>query len=75
MGIALCREIPVRYYLLTERRELCAYGICVEYQEEMVEISHITPSRQRIMALLRLLMNGCVTPVAVRDVVEDWLSA
>lgn len=49
------------------------YGVCVSNGEETVEIHGIAPSRERVSQLLGLLMRGRVTPVTVRDIVEDWL--
>ena len=57
--------MPVDYFLLVERRDPCweHYGIC----------QRITVSRAGILSLLSKLMQGGVTPVAARYVVEDWL--
>lgn len=75
IGEARCRELPVRYYLLEEApdngRRL--YGILVEHGGERISLLELTCSRRRAEALLGLLIRGCVTPVTVRDVVEDWL--
>lgn len=74
-GSARCRELPVRYYLLTEgvRSGRRRYGVQVEGGGDRQVIPAVTPSRRRIEALLALLIQGRVTPVAARDVVEDWL--
>lgn len=76
-GAARCRELSVRYYLLAEgvksgRRR---YGVLVEGGGDRQMIPAVTPSRRRVQALLALLIQGCVTPAAARDVVEDWLLA
>ena len=75
MGRRPCRGVPVDYFLLVERRDPCweHYGICVESGGERAEIQRITVSRAGILTLLSKLMRGSVTPVAARDVVEDWL--
>lgn len=75
IGEARCRELPVRYYLLEDETDegRPLYGIQVEYGGERMSILELTCSRQRAEALLGLLIRGCVTPVTVRDVVEDWL--
>ncbi len=49
------------------------YGIRVESGGERTEIPGITASQSGILSLLSKLMRGSVTPVAARDVVEDWL--
>ena len=75
MGRRPCRGVPVDYFLLVERRDPCweHYGICVENGSERTEIPRITVSRPRVLSLLSRLMQGGVTPIAARDVVEDWL--
>ncbi|MUU12746.1 MAG: hypothetical protein EP146_15835 [Oscillibacter sp.] len=45
----------------------------VESGGERTEIPGITASQSGILSLLSKLMRGSVTPVAARDVVEDWL--
>ena len=49
------------------------YGILVEGVGDREVIHGITASRLRIQTLLERLVRGRVTPVSVRDVVEDWL--
>ena len=75
VGRRPCRGVPVDYFLRVERRDPCweHYGICVESGGERAEIQHITVSWAGILSLLSKLMQGGVTPVAARYVVEDWL--
>ena len=75
VGTAQCRKLPVRYYLLAEElhNETETYGVGVEYNGTLAEIHGITISQRRITALLYALIMGTVTPIALRDVVEDWL--
>ena len=40
----------------------------------LAESGDITVAQRDIQALGALLMNGSVTPAALRDVVEDWLA-
>lgn len=77
VGIARCREMPVHYYLLVngESGGRRMYGILVKCGGDREVIPEITPSRRRVQSLLGLLIQGRVTPVTVRDVVEDWLLA
>ena len=49
------------------------YGVCVECGMESVSIADITSSQSRILDLLTALVECGVTPVCLRDVVEDWL--
>ena len=75
VGSRLCCGVPVDYFLLVEERETrwAHYGICVESGGERTVIPAITISQPGILSLLSRLMHGGVTPVAARDVVEDWL--
>lgn len=65
----------IYYYLLTEVLEdqSQTYGIMVEYLGEETAISEISTFRERIELLLEILRRGSVTPVATRDVIDDWL--
>ena len=47
--------------------------LTLESGGERTEIPGITASQSGILSLLSKLMRGRVTPVAARDVVEDWL--
>jgi len=69
------QEMNIRYFLLEEHLEGAVdnYGIRVELEGEQVNVRQITTSRKEIEELLEQLIRGGVTPVAVRDVVEDWL--
>lgn len=75
VGDAECVGFPIHYYLLVETLENDTemYGVSVEYRTERAEIPAITVFRRRAEALAELLRRGGVTPVAARDVTEDWL--
>ena len=69
VGRRPCRGVPVDYFLLVEEWDALweCYGIRVESGPG------IPASQSGILSLLSKLMRGSVTPVAARDVVEDWL--
>ncbi len=73
--MGMCGELPVRYSLVVEDLKDVGenYGIWVESGGEQLLLRGITVSQRRIQALLELLMEGNVTAVTARDVVEDWL--
>lgn len=76
VGEAKCLERTVEYYLLAESMEETGgevYGVGVKFDGESEEIPGITISQRRVQALLEALIQGGVTPVTARDVVEDWL--
>ena len=52
-----------------------SYGIRITVAEtgERAEVLNLTVSPKRIEALAALLLQGQVTPCALRDVVDDWL--
>lgn len=70
----ICRK-PVDYYLLAEELgETESYGVEISCEDgEAESVRGITLSQNRILCLLMLLMEQTVTPVTLRDVVEDWL--
>lgn len=59
------------YFLLQDDME---YGVGVHSDRgEAVRIPHITPDRTRITQLLDLLCRLEVSPIHLRDVIDDWL--
>lgn len=74
VGEAPCRALPARYYLLVEETENSgSYGIQIELRGEEASARNLSPSRQRVLELAGTLARGAVTPVGLRDVVDDWL--
>ncbi len=74
MGESQCRAAQVRYYLLEEEFEDgISYGVQIELGNEAAAVSNISPSLRRVQELAAALVQGGVTPVALRDVVDDWL--
>ena len=69
------KEMNIRYFLLKKyvKGQGETYGISVESDEEQVTVRQITTKREDIEELLERLIRGGVTPIAVRDVMEDWL--
>lgn len=61
------------YYRLEDSK---SYGVCIRDQDGAVAmISDITSEYERIDALLDLLIRGCVSPLHLPEIVEDWLIA
>lgn len=76
MGEARCRTNPISYFLLAEESaagEL--YGVQAELDGETAAVPGITMSQRQVQRLMAGLIHGRVTPVALRDVVDDWLLA
>ena len=74
VGEAQCRAFQAHYYLLEEESETSgSYGVQIEMEDEEASVRDLSPSRQRVEALAEALVRGAVTPVALRDVVDDWL--
>ena len=65
-----------RYYLLAETTENdCEYyGVKITDGGEDTVLRNITVSQRNIQSLGTLLVDFSVTPVTLRDVVEDWLA-
>lgn len=68
--LAICRGKVIRYRIVTAGGN---YGIAVDYSGEQAVIEDLTSRREEVEALALALRKGRVTPVALRDVVEDWL--
>ena len=71
-------EIEVRAFLVGDRAKMTPDERAMEKKLEeaggvLEEFPGITASQSGILSLLSKLMRGSVTPVAARDVVEDWL--
>lgn len=74
MGEVLCRALPARYYLLEEdAADPGSYGVQIELEGEEASVRDLSPSRQRVLELAEALVRGAVTPMGLRDVVDDWL--
>lgn len=73
------REIECEYFVLIEEtggRLPCeSYGIriCKTACGESAVLRDLTLASARVIELANLLRRNGVTPVALRDVVEDWL--
>ena len=65
-----------RYYLLAETGENdCEYyGVKITDGREDAALRNITVSQRNIQFLGALLVDFSVTPMTLRDVVEDWLA-
>jgi hypothetical protein len=50
------------------------YGVQVEMGEETASRPRLTASKTSVSALLDKLAAGGVTPTALNDVVDDWLT-
>ncbi len=69
-------EKSAAYYLLMEEAgNVCeSYGVEVCFEDgEQCRIPGITCSQTGILCLISMLMRCTVTPVALRDVVDDWI--
>jgi hypothetical protein len=88
-GFALAyggQEVRVSYDILAEEiggeggPSRMGYGLRAvltraDGTSETVEIRDITTGRRELETLSRVLRHGTVTPMALRDVVEDYLAA
>ena len=73
-GKAECCGRKIWYYMISERNgENLSFGLSVVYRDEEVRIPAVTMVYGDIRALLTRMKRGKVTPVAVRDVIEDWI--
>lgn len=64
----------LEYYLLEEPGQPCRYGVAVlDRGGERAAVRDVTSLRERAEEVLALLARNLVTPVTLRDVVEDLL--
>ena len=76
MGERWIGETPVRYYLLADHLPggKTDYGLRLAVPDgDSAELRGLTFSSRAIRELLDRLMRCDVTPVSLRDIVEDWL--
>lgn len=75
VGKARCRAAQAQYYLLEEEAEGGgpSYGVEIDLEGESAAVRDLSAARGRVEALAAALVRGAVTPVALRDVVDDWL--
>ncbi len=73
-------EGRLRYYLLVDELELGGGLLCESYGVKVVSpdgeaeaVRNLTVRPERIDHLLELLQRNQVPPVALRDVIDDWL--
>ncbi len=73
-------ETGLRYYILVDELELGQGMLCESYgvkvtapDGEEASVRNITVRPERIDRLLELLQRNQVPPVALRDVIDDWL--
>ena len=70
VGEVPCLSSQARYYLLEEDGN---FGVQIELEGEEASVRDLSPSRQKVQDLAEALIRGTVTPVGLRDVVDDWL--
>ncbi|MBQ2995715.1 MAG: hypothetical protein IJE22_00575 [Oscillibacter sp.] len=72
--VFLHRYKAVTYEIFfAEEDGMLRYGIRAEWRGEVEAVSDITTRKEDAEALLELLRRCGVPPIALRDVVEDWL--
>lgn len=62
------------YELLEDPTAQDRFGVSVQYEDENASIPHITGDYEKILLLINQLRRCNVTPVTLRDVVEDFLA-
>lgn len=74
------RTVDCRYYILVGEMAMSGGMSCESYGVKVVgadgeeaSVTNLTVSAGRIDQLMELLVRNGVTPVTLRDVVEDWL--
>ena len=61
------------HLLEEDAAEPASYGVEIELEGETAAVRDLSLCRERVQALAEKLVRGAVTPVALRDVVDDWL--
>ena len=75
MGFRRLDGGSVAYHLLVEEVEGLGenYGVRLEGFGRTAAVPGVTMDPNRALSLLEALRRGAVTPLGLRDVVEDWL--
>lgn len=73
MGMASC--LAYTLFCRTSDRDTVSYGVTIknEITGEIGTVADITENPQTAERLFDLLLTGCVTPVSLKDVVEDFI--
>lgn len=66
-------KLNCEYRLLVDPDSPDRYGIAVSLNGEQTVVEHIVGSQALILSLLQSMERGCVTPVSVRDIIDDFL--
>ncbi len=69
-------EKHTEYYILAEDDQdayMETYGLKIVHGESVSQVCRITQSSDKIQTLALRLMEGLVTPITLRDVIEDWV--
>lgn len=75
VGTGSCGTEKLSYYLLAEDvgEAVENYGVQVDGLGETAAIRCVTLSQVHAQTLADSLMRNGVTPISIRDVVDDWL--
>ncbi len=70
-----CLGNPIEYSLISDLSEVGieTYGVLVQLGNEQVLIPDLSSSSNAVRELLTQMAGGGVSPIAVHDIVEDWL--
>lgn len=75
VGTSECLGSPIEYHLISHILEDGneSYGVMVRLGDEEESVYHVSPSKDNVQRLLHVMISGSVSPVSVRDIVEDWI--
>ncbi len=74
------KELNLEYYLVAcEMNNSCTYGIRINLtkdggEAETAVINDISPSKDGMLDLIKLMYKNSVTPVTARDVIYDCIA-
>jgi len=74
------KELNLEYYLVaSEAEDSYTYGIQVNMtkdtgESETAAIKNVSPSKDSVIELIKLLYSNSVTPVSVHDVIYDCIA-
>jgi len=74
VGFGMYRIAEIVSHIVVEGEPQTVYGIRIESDEGCAAVENISTQRAAVATLRRRMRAGRLSPLHLRDVVEDWLA-